>query len=231
MRPPPGWGGPRWLVGRLASGVGARFNMHSAPLGAVPGWFVRALVRCPTCGRVPVIRGGGVFNLRPQGGVIALQVCLAGHREGSAPCMVVSWLWVAARGNGRWVRVVGTPAGIPEGVERVFVAGVSAGRRSIVGRALEHVGCGCPGLRLRVGSRWAPCRRLPGCGVPRRACVAAVCWGCGWGGARVSRGVHPVGGWSGEAGEMLGVWRRSPRSRTGLAGVRCLAASACHHVR
>ena len=42
---------------------------------------------------------------------------------------------------------------------------------------------------------WAPCRRLPGRGVPRRACVAAACWGRGWGGARVTRGLCPVIGW------------------------------------
>ena len=92
MPPPPRWGGHRSLVGRLVSGVGARFNMCSAPLGAVPGLFVWGLVRCPACGRVPVIRGGSVFSLHPQGGVIALEVCLAGHCEGCTLCMVVSWL-------------------------------------------------------------------------------------------------------------------------------------------
>ena len=219
MPPPPGWGGPRWLVGRLASGVGARLHTRSGPLGAVPGRFVRGLVRCPACGCVPVISGGGVYNFCPQGDVIALEVCLAGHCEGCATCMVVSWLQVAARGSRRCVRVGGTPAG------------VSARRRSPVGRALGHVGCGCPGFRLRVGSRWALCRCLSRCGVPRRACIAAVCWGRGWGGARVTRGLRPVGGWWGEAGGVFGVWRWFPKSRTGPDRVRCLAASACRHVR
>ena len=98
MPPPVGSGGPRWLLGRLASGVSARLHMRSALLGAVPGRFVRGLVRCPACGRVPVIRGGGVFSSRPQGGVIMLQVCLAGYPEGCAPCIVVPWLRTAAQG-------------------------------------------------------------------------------------------------------------------------------------
>ena len=88
-----------------------------------------------------------------------------------------------------------------------------------------------PGFRLRVGSSLAPSRCLRGCRVPLRACVAAVWWGRGWGGARMTRGLRPVGGLMGEAGCMVGVWRRSPGSRTGLAGVPCLAASACRHVR
>ena len=37
MPPPQGCGGPRWLLDRLASGVGARVHTRSAPLGAVPG--------------------------------------------------------------------------------------------------------------------------------------------------------------------------------------------------
>ena len=76
-----------------------------------------------------------------------------------------------------------------------------------------------------------PFRRHPGCCVPQSACVGAVCWGRGLGGARVTRCLRPVGGWSGEAGGMLGVWRQSLRSRTVLAGVRCPAASVCRHVR
>ena len=106
MPPPPGWGGPRWLFSRLASGVGARLQTHSAPLGAVPGRFVRSLARC------------GVFSPRPQGGVIALGVRLAGQREGCAPCMVASWLRVAARGSRPWVFLRGAPAGLRRGCVR-----------------------------------------------------------------------------------------------------------------
>ena len=67
--PPPGWGGPLWLFDRHASGVSARLDTRSAPLGAAPGRFVRGLVCCPACGRVPVIRGGSVFSPRGVGGV------------------------------------------------------------------------------------------------------------------------------------------------------------------
>ena len=145
MSPPLGLGGPRWLVGRLPSGVGARLNTRSAPLGAV---LIQGLVRCPACGCASVIRGGSMFSFCPQGGVIALKVRLAGHCEGGAPCMVVWWL----RGGS---------AGLHEGVERVSVAVVPAGRCSPVGCALGHVGCGCPAFGLRVGSRRALRWRLP----------------------------------------------------------------------
>ena len=125
----------------------------------------------------------------------------------------------------------GIPAGLNEGVERVFVAGVGAGQPFPVGRTLGHVGSGCTGFRLRVGLRWAPWQCLPGCGVPRCTCVAAVCWGRGWGGSCGTCGLRPVVGWWGEASGMLGVWRRSPRSCSGTARVRCLAIYACCHVR
>ena len=72
MPPPPGGDGPQWLFGRLASGVGARPHTRSAPLDAVPGRFVRGLVRCPTCGGVSAIRCGGVFSPCSHGGVIVL---------------------------------------------------------------------------------------------------------------------------------------------------------------
>ena len=151
MPPSPDWGGPPWPVRRLASGVGARLHTHSAPLGAVPGRFVRGLARCLACGRVPVIRGGRVFSPRPPGGVIALEVRLAGHAEGSAPCMVASWLWVAARGSWRWVRLGSALARLHEGVERVFVAGVSAAQRPPVGSPL-----GVSGVVARAwDSAWA----------------------------------------------------------------------------
>ena len=89
MPPPTGWSGPRWLFRRLAKGVGARHHTGSAPLGAVPGRFAQGLVCCPACGSMPVIRGGGVFSSRPQGGVIALELCLVGQRQGfprGLPC-------------------------------------------------------------------------------------------------------------------------------------------------
>ena len=156
MPPPPGRGGARWLAGRLASGVGARLDMSFAPVGAV---LIRGLVRCPACGRGPVIRGGSMLSLHPQGGVIALEVCLAGHREGCAICMVTLWLRVAARGSRYRIRVGVTPAGLNEGIERVFVAVVPSGRRF-------PVGCGCPGFGLRVGSMWSLWWCLSGRGAP-----------------------------------------------------------------
>ena len=131
MPPPPGWGGPQWLISRLVSGVGARLHTRSAPLGAVPGrfnvWSAAALVV------LPVTRGGPVFSSRPQNGVIALEVCLTGHRGGfprgppCRPCMVALWLRVAVRGSRRLVRLGGAPAGLNEGVERVFLAAGSDG--------------------------------------------------------------------------------------------------------
>ena len=66
MPPPPGWDGPRWLFSELASGDGARLQTRFGPLGAVPGRFVRGLVRCAACGSVPVIRGGA-FHSSPPG--------------------------------------------------------------------------------------------------------------------------------------------------------------------
>ena len=146
----------------------------------------------------------------PQGGVILLEVCLAGQPESCAPCMVALWLRMAARSSRCWVRVGVTPAGLHEGIERVFVAVVPAGRRSPVGCAFGHVQCGCPGFGLRTGSRSAPWWRLPGRGVPRLACVAAMCWGRGWGGACMTRGLRLVGGLWAEPGGMLGVRHRSP---------------------
>ena len=145
--------------------------------------------------------------------------------------MVASWLRMAARCSRCWVPVGVTPAGLHDGIERVFIAVLPAGRRSPVSCAFGHVGCGCRGVGLRVGSGWAPWWRLPRHGVPRIACVAAMCWGRGWGGAHVTRGLRFVGGLCGEAGGILGVWHRCPRSSTRLASVRCLVASACRHVR
>ena len=94
-----------------------------------------------------------MLSFHPKGGVIALEVCLAGHREGCAVCMVASWLQVAARGSRCRVCVGVTPTGLYEGIERVFVAVVPAGRRFSVGCALGRVQCGCPGFGLRVGPR------------------------------------------------------------------------------
>ena len=113
---------------------------------------VRGLARCLACGDVPLIRCGSVFSPRAPGGVIALEMRLVGHRDESAPCMVALWLQVAARGSPRWVCLGGIPAGLHEGVKRVFAAGVSAGRLPPVGCALGRVGCGYPGFVLRVAS-------------------------------------------------------------------------------
>ena len=55
--------------------------------------------------------------------------------------MAASWLWVAARGSLCRARVGVTPAGLHEGIERVYVAVLPAGRRFFVGCALGHVGC------------------------------------------------------------------------------------------
>ena len=64
--PPPGRGGPRRRASRLASGVGGRF--HARTLS-----WVRGPVRRAARGRMPLTRSGNL----PQGGVIALEVCLA----------------------------------------------------------------------------------------------------------------------------------------------------------
>ena len=68
-----GRGGPRLWTGRLASGVGARFHARPASWGAA---LVRGLVRCSARSPVPVTCGGSMLSV-PQGGVIALEVCLA----------------------------------------------------------------------------------------------------------------------------------------------------------
>ena len=114
-------------------------------------------------------------SLRTQGGVIALEVCLAGHREGFATYMVPSWLRVATRGSWCCVSVWVTPAVLHEGIKRDFVAFVPAVQHSFFGCAFGHVRCGCPGFGLCVGSRWAPRGHLPGRGVSWLACAAAMC--------------------------------------------------------
>ena len=97
---------------------------------------------------------------------------MAGHSEEfprQPPCrlrMVASWLWVAARGSRRWVRTGGASAGLHERAERIFVAGVSAGRRPPVGCAPWRVGGCCSGVRLRVGLRWALGRGPPDVASP-----------------------------------------------------------------
>ena len=142
MPPPPGRGGPPWLAGRLASGVGARLHARPASWGASLAW---GLVRCPARDRGPVIRGQCMLSL-PQGGVIALKVCLAWHREGCAFCIDAAWLRADTRGRRRWDRGGVTHAGLYEGIEGVFVAVVSTGRRFPVSCALGRVGCGFPGF-------------------------------------------------------------------------------------
>ena len=68
--PPPGRGGPRRLSGRLASGVGGRFHAHTLSSNAA---LVHGLVRGAARGRMPLTRSGNL----PQGGVIAVELCLA----------------------------------------------------------------------------------------------------------------------------------------------------------
>ena len=68
--PSPGRGGPRRRADRLASGVGGRFHARTLCWGAA---LVRGPVRRAARGRLPVIRSGNL----PQGGVIALEVCLS----------------------------------------------------------------------------------------------------------------------------------------------------------
>ena len=68
--PPQGRGGPRRRADRLASGVGGRFHACTLSWGAAP---VPGPVRCAARGRLFLTRSGN----SPQGGVIALEVCLS----------------------------------------------------------------------------------------------------------------------------------------------------------
>ena len=68
--PPPGRGGPWRQADRLASRVGGRFLARTLSWGAA---LVRSPVRRAARGRLPLIRSGNL----PQGGVIALEVCLS----------------------------------------------------------------------------------------------------------------------------------------------------------
>ena len=70
VSPPPGRGGPRRPAGMLAGGVGGRFHARPLSWGAT---LVRGPVRRAARGRMPLNRSGNL----PQGGVIALEVCLA----------------------------------------------------------------------------------------------------------------------------------------------------------
>ena len=146
--------------------------------------------------------------------------------EGCALCMVASWLRADTQIRRCFVRSGVTPAGLHEGIKRVFVAVVPAWRRFPVGCALGRVGVSFPGFGLHAGSRWAPWWRLP-----RRACVDVMRRGREEGGVRATRGLRPVGSWWGEAGGMLGVRHWFVRSRTRLASVWCLVASACRYFR
>ena len=71
----------------------------------------------------------------PQGSVISLEVCLSWHREGCVLRMVASLLRADALCRRRWDRVGVTHAGLHEGIERVFIAVVSAWRCFPAGRA------------------------------------------------------------------------------------------------
>ena len=63
----------------------------------------------------------------PQGGVIALEVCLAWYPEGCVLRMVASWLQLDAWRRRCWGRVGVPHAGFHEAIKRVVVAVVSAG--------------------------------------------------------------------------------------------------------
>ena len=100
VSPPSGRGGPERWTGRLASGVSACFHARATSWGAA---LIRGLVRCSAPDRMPFTRSGNVPGA-PQGGVIALEVCLRG----------VSSAW-SRRGSG-WTRGaagVGTVWGSP----------------------------------------------------------------------------------------------------------------------
>ena len=68
--PPPGRGGPWRRAKRLASGVGGRFHARTFSWGAA---LIRGPVRRAARGRMPPTRSRNL----PQGGVIALEVCLS----------------------------------------------------------------------------------------------------------------------------------------------------------
>ena len=68
--PPTGRGGLGWRAHRLASGVGGRFHARTLFWGSA---LVHGPVRRAARGRLPLTRSGNL----PQGGVIALEVCLS----------------------------------------------------------------------------------------------------------------------------------------------------------
>ena len=72
---------------------------------------------------MPLTRSGNL----PQGGVIALEVCLALCREGCVLCMAASWLRVDVWRRQCWDCVGVTLAGLHEGIEGDVVAVVFAG--------------------------------------------------------------------------------------------------------
>ena len=96
------------------------FHARATSWGAA---LVRGSVRCSARSRMPFTRSSNL----PEGGVIALKVCLAWYREGCVLRMVASWLRVNTWRRRCWDRVGVTHAGLHEGIERVVIAVVSAG--------------------------------------------------------------------------------------------------------
>ena len=112
--------------------------------------------------------------------------------------MVASWLRVAARGSRRLLCLGALLQDAMKGSKE------SSSGLCLPGDGPRSVACTGPvgGRRLGVGHRlgleWALGWCLPGRCIPRWARVAAVCWGRGWSGAWVTRGLCPVGGrWGG----------------------------------
>ena len=120
VSPPPGRGGPRRWGDKLTRGVGGRFHARALTWGVA---LNRSPVRRAARGRLPLARSGNL----PQGGVVALEVCLSWHREGRIVRLVALQLRVDGWHLRCWDRPVFIPAGVHEGIEGVVVAVVPAG--------------------------------------------------------------------------------------------------------
>ena len=145
--------------------------------------------------------------------------------------MVTSWLRVAARGSRRWVCLGVALAGRHEGVKKVVVAGVFAGRRAPVGSAFGACGgflsrrrtpCGPwvgatqdvapPGV---LGPWMERCLRDPR-SVPRGGAVRGGLAACPVSGVGPP---GPVPGWSVSAASLL--------ARAAMSGGRLVGVLAC----
>ena len=167
MPPPPRWGGPRWLVVRLASGVGDGLYMRSAPLGAVPGRCVRGLVRPPACSHVPVIRGSGVFSVvwrdTVRGVPPVWSSCGSGWPRRAAG---VGSVWGALLQDSMKASKESSSRVCPPGDVPLSAAGL--GMSGVVARALDSA---CAGGGPRVGA--SPDAASPGAPASLR-CAGAV---------------------------------------------------------